>query len=101
MNKIRRKEINKIINMVEELHLCDNIDNELVNIIDKLSIILSEEEYYLYNIPDNLQNGYRYQTSEDACDNLQDAINCLTTINKNNVADVIQNVVDLLSDAMI
>ena len=80
MNKIRRKEIYLIIKRLNDLlkkleekdiqYFLDNIDS----IIDEIECILDEEVDYQENIPENLQSGCRYEESENASDNLQNAL---------------------------
>lgn len=83
MNKMRRKEIRQVISrlnkLLEELNL-EDIRDIIADIIEDVELILSDEECYKDNIPENLQNGYRYNDSEYACDCLQDAISELEYI---------------------
>ncbi len=110
MNKVRRKEIRAIItklqalvNNIKESGLTD-IEDVLSDIIEDLEYILSEEECYKDNIPENLQNGIRYEESEESCDNLEEAISILgyidssdsieyATNNINEAIDCLQNAV--------
>lgn len=64
MNKIRRKELSEIIDRIQA------ITNDLEN-------ILSEEEDYRDNMPENLQSSEKYETSDNACSFMQDAIDNL------------------------
>ncbi len=71
MNNIRRKRLNKL-------------NEQLSEILIDLDELRSEEEEYLYNIPENLQCSDRYEKSENAFDNLEEAysnleevINCI------------------------
>ena len=83
MNKARRKEIYKIIDkLYEVLHMLRSekefdIESIITDIIELIQIVFDEEECVMDNIPENLQSGYRYQQSEEACDNLYDAIDTL------------------------
>lgn len=71
MNNARRKNLNKL-------------NEQLMEIMMALDEIKTEEEDYLYNIPENLQNSERYEKAENAFDNLEEAysnleevINCI------------------------
>lgn len=47
------------------------------SIIDQLSIIRDDENYYIENIPENLQNSSRYSSAEETVDILDEAIELL------------------------
>ena len=64
MNKIRRKTLNEIYDKLAELK-------------DLLEEVMSEEEDYKDNMPENLQNSERYEIAENACDNMDSAISSL------------------------
>lgn len=64
MNNQRRKEIDKLISSIDALK----------NMAEGL---LSEEEDYRDNIPENLQGSQRYDDADEACDHLDDAIACI------------------------
>lgn len=51
MNKIRRKELQSVIDQLEELK-------------DSLETLMSEEEEYRDNMPENLQGSVRYEAAE-------------------------------------
>ena len=63
MNKIRRKNLQSIIDQLEELK-------------SSLEDLQSEEEYR-DNMPENLQGSERYELADAACDNLCDAVSNL------------------------
>ena len=67
MNKQRRKEISMQIKNLE-------------NLKENLEIILSDEECYFDNIPENLQSSIRGEESESAIDILSEAIDSLDEI---------------------
>lgn len=90
MNKARRKEICNIIQKLNNFLSRADIDVA----IDGIQIVLDEEECVMDNIPENLQNGYRYQESEEACDNLNDAISELEDIDDEYSEDDIQHAVN-------
>lgn len=74
MNKIRRKQINEIIDALEIA-------------MSSIESVRDDEQEYLDNIPENLQGSDRYSIAEDAVDNLDNAY------------DSIQEVIDYLSAA--
>lgn len=61
MNAARRKALNTIIDQLEDLKT-------------ELEDLLSEEEEYRDNMPENLQSSERYENADRACDSLQDAV---------------------------
>jgi hypothetical protein len=67
MNKQRRKDIGVQISNLE-------------NIKSNLEAILSDEECYFDNMPENLQGSIRGEDSENAIDNLSEAIDSLDEI---------------------
>ena len=80
MNKSRRKELYDVVNKLLALKRTNNndvVEMDLESIKNDLSMILYEEESYMDNIPENMQGGYRYQMAEDACDNIECAIDAL------------------------
>ena len=91
MNKERRKELLAIINRLQSINLSD--ENEVDSVKCDLESVLCDEEGYMDNIPENLQGGYRYAKAEEACDNLQCAIDVLEDddIDINDVTTYIYN----------
>lgn len=67
MNKARRNSISVII-------------NELSGIKNRLESILSEEEMYYDNIPENLQGSERAEISEESIELLSEAIDNLEEV---------------------
>ena len=67
MNKDRRKSISDNIKLLE-------------NIKSKLEDILSDEEMYFDNMPENLQGSIRGEVSENAIDALNEAIENLDSV---------------------
>lgn len=61
MNKQRRVKVDDVIEKPR-------------NIQSEIGDILSEEEEYRDNIPENLQGSEKYENAENNCDNLQNAI---------------------------
>lgn len=99
MNKMRRKEIYSIIKQLNEVlqkledgdmqYFLDNIDS----IMDAIECVLDEEEDYQDRVPENLQNSWRYEESENASDNLRSALDELEEIDEDdNVKDIVSNV---------
>lgn len=69
MNKIRRKNLQHVIDRLEELK-------------GAIEDLHDEEEEYLDSIPDNLQGSERYEKVESACHELECAVSYLEdTIN--------------------
>lgn len=64
MNRERRKNIQSIINQLQEL-------------AGAIEEIQYEEEEYRDNIPENLQSSERYEAAEEAVSNLEEAISTL------------------------
>ena len=63
MNKVRRKNLQAIIDQLEELK-------------GSLEDLQAEEEYR-DNIPENMQESKRYEKADEACDNLSSAVDSL------------------------
>ena len=64
MNKIRRKNLQAIIDQLEERK-------------GGLEDLQAEEEEYRDNIPENMQESERYEKADEACDNLSSAVDSL------------------------
>lgn len=54
-----------------------NLINDLEGIQGDVDDILSDENDYMWNIPENLQNSDRYCAAEEAVDNLESASSCI------------------------
>lgn len=87
MNNQRRKELYKIVrdivSLLEDVKqgaTRENIVYIVQGLIKEIESIQWDEEYYMDNIPENLQGGSRYEIAEEACDNMGSAIDCLETI---------------------
>lgn len=104
MNKLRRKEILRIIELLRQMQKQDLIsDEELSDICDQIREIYDEEEYYMDSIPENLQGGYRYDRAEEACDLLEsaaDSIEYAIGKDENKISDSIDEAIQDLYDAM-
>lgn len=64
MNRIRRKNLQSIIDQLEELK-------------GSLEDLQAEEEEYRDNMPENLWGSERYDKAEEAISNMEDAISAL------------------------
>ena len=60
MNKQRRKDIDTLIQALEEIRT-------------QIQFVLEEEQEYLDNMPENLQNSERYETAQTAVSELEEA----------------------------
>lgn len=60
MNKQRRKDIDTIIQALEEIR-------------EQIQFVLEEEQEYLDNIPENLQNSEKHETAQTAVSELEEA----------------------------
>ena len=95
MNSKRRKEISKNIAALQE------VSTKLEIIKDEIENIYNDEEEYFYNIPDNLEGSSRYETAEEAVDNLSEANSSLDDIDDKiqTTVDLLQEILDILSEA--
>lgn len=74
MNKDRRKAIQGIIDHLHELdQKITVLLQDFEDTKDAIDDILDEEENYRDNIPENLQDGERYNKADRACDYLSSA----------------------------
>ncbi len=67
MNNKRRKELDEIYDSIEDIKY-------------KLESILADEENYRDSIPENLQGSERYETADEACDALSNAVDSVDEI---------------------
>ena len=110
MNKKRKRSIRDLIQRLKQLvkymHIynTDEVVGIIEDILDNIIEILDNEETYFYNIPENLQSGERYEISEMACDNLNDAISELEDIDdeysKEEIESCILNAIKYLEDCI-
>lgn len=90
MNKKRRREIMSTINMAEKIQKefedvqgpvnkeqKDQLMIKLNKLLKIVSDILSDEEYSFYNMPDGLQESDNGIVSQEAQENLGEAVNSL------------------------
>jgi predicted RNase H-like HicB family nuclease len=99
MNKSRRNALSKII---RELNVIQN-KNGLDGLIDELDTLKEEEQDYYNNIPENLQNSQRAQDSEQAIDNLEEAVDLLNEVYNSDEAEIdsnlIQEIINMIEEA--
>lgn len=99
MNKGRRKELSGVI---KELGKIQDKD-DLYALINELECIKDDEQYYYDNIPENLQCSQRAEDSEEAIDNMEEALDLLNEVyeadefDKN--SESIQEAIDKIEDA--
>lgn len=67
MNNLRRKRIAKLVDM-------------LSNVKEAFDSIAEDEEEYIDNIPENLQNSFRYEEAEEALYNLNEVVSSLDDV---------------------
>lgn len=105
MNKLRRKEIyasiNKLMsikNRIESNFDEDVISGYLEDVYNDVDCILSDETSYMENIPENLQGGSRYEAAEEACDNLQEAVDCIEAASES--LDSVESLIKYIDEAI-
>ena len=76
MNKLRRKNLEKLIESIEEIRA-------------DLETICEEEEEARDNIPESMQESEKYERADEACENLNSAIECFEEL-----VDYIQSAID-------
>lgn len=78
MNKQRRKRISDVASRIEFVKGdLKTLSGGILNIKNELERILSEEESYFENMPENLQGSMRGEEAEEAIDYLTEAIDSL------------------------
>lgn len=99
MNKARRKELAEVIQKLNQVRDKSDLYNEISTLED----IKSDEESYYDNIPENLQYSQRAEASEEAIDNLDEALDLLNEVydmdefDKDN--DLIQQAISKIENA--
>ena len=100
MNKARRKELSDVI---RGLNIMQD-KGDLYSIINDLDSIKDDEQDYYDNIPENLQYSQRAEDSEQAIDNLEEALSLLNEIYDedefNTENESIQEAIDKIEEAM-
>lgn len=89
MNSARRLQIKKIISELAKIKT--NIDS----VAENIATIKADEEDYRDDIPENLQGSDRYYKADEACDNIESAINDLDSIKEE-----LESALDSLEEAM-
>lgn len=102
MNKRRRKEIKSLISKLYDIVKCIQCGMQLdfdalSDIICDLECIWNDEECYRDNIPENLQESIRYTTADEACDNLECAVDALNYIEED---DDVEYITKTINDAI-
>ena len=104
MNKRRRQELRILIQKIQailtaanQITLDETVD-EIQELAGELYNILDEEMMCRDNIPENLQYSERYEKSDEACDNMEEAFDLLDSIE---VGDAQEYIIDSLKKAII
>ena len=101
MNKMRRRDL---YNLIKELR-CVNDKHDLYSCISTLENIKLDEEIYYDNIPENLQYSTRAYDSEEAINNMDDALDLLNEAHNEDDVDeqnsLISQAIDKIEDATI
>lgn len=99
MNNTRRKELSEII---KDLGTVQDKD-DLYATISELECIKDDEQYYYDNIPENLQCSQRADDSEEAIDNMEEALYLLNMVYDADEFDknsgLIKEAIDKIEDA--
>lgn len=99
MNKVRRKELSKVVN---ELNNINNRD-DLCVCINILENIKDDEQAYYDNIPENLQYSQRAEDSEAAIENMEEALDLLNELYNSDSFDIdreiVNEAIDKIEDA--
>lgn len=76
MNNQRRKELNRIVTAMESVSMPVDID-ELEGIKSDIESVLWDEEFAFESMPENLQYSMRGEASQEAQDNMNEAIDLI------------------------
>ena len=99
MNKARRKELSDVI---RELNVVQDRD-DLYSCITTLDNIKDDEQYYYDNIPENLQYSQRAESSEQAIEYMEEALDLLNDVYNEDEFDkdseVIQEAIEKIEEA--
>ena len=85
MNKARRKELNKAIEILE------GFADKIYDAKDIVETCKDEEEEYRDNMPENLQGSDKYSLAYEACDNLEQAYDYLEEVEEK-INDIISSI---------
>ena len=101
MNKPRRRELRVLIREINAV----SDDNSLNGCINTLENILWDEQNYYDNIPENLQYSQRAETSEEAINNIEEALEYLndglSCDDKYKFMNCIKEAVDCIDNAIL
>lgn len=76
MNNQRRRELNRIVTAMENVSMPVDID-ELEGIKSDIESVLWDEEFAFESMPENLQYSMRGEASQEAQDNMNEAIDLI------------------------
>ena len=76
MNNQRRRELNRIVTAMESVSMPVDID-ELDGIKSDIESVLWDEEFAFESMPENLQYSMRGEASQEAQDNMNEAIDLI------------------------
>ena len=76
MNNQRRRELNRIVTTMESVSMPVDID-ELEGIKSDIEMVLMDEEMAFESMPENLQYSMRGEASQEAQDNMNEAIDLI------------------------
>ena len=103
MNKVRRGQLR---NLSAKLSRIESIDDKAVldECISILEDIKWDEEYYFDNMPENLQGSMRGCESEDAIDNMDQALDALSEAMEAEIeeefSDAVSTAIDYIDDCV-
>ena len=103
MNKVRRGQLR---NLSAKLSRIESIDDKAVldECISILEDIKWDEEYYFDNMPENLQGSMRGCESEDAIDNMDQALDALSEAMEAEIeeefSDAVNTAIDYIDDCI-
>lgn len=89
MNKQRREELSKVVEMLNSL------SSILYDATDIVESCKNDEEEYRDNMPENLQGSDKYSMADEACDCLDNALDSLSE-----VTDTINDIIESIENAM-
>ena len=103
MNKRRRQELRILIQKIQTILVTegDITSDEIIDVIQELAgelyNVLDEEMMCRDNIPENLQYSERYEKSDEACDNMEEAYDLLDSVE---IGDTEEYIIDSLKKAI-
>ena len=109
MNNQRRKEIKRIENDINFIINCDNIDvSEITFIITDIQFLLEEEEWCLFNVPENLSYSEMAIRMENSIEGFNAVIELLDDFitntgnnenikNNNLIKEFLESIIDVLT----